>query len=260
MRSVEGSDEAVWAACSRSRGEPGGQGGGLGALEGEEVRGVCALGAAREGRAPQAAAVEANARAKSGGGVCVRGGVCCEKGWGGGSSPRRGPAPAQQASGGRGYRAARKAAQAMARRSGAQELGRVSGRASQLCLRASGNMAPRTALPDVGAEGVVRPWCRGERQGEQRGGGLLAAAFGRAGVRVAWDGRPVGGGVVECGGGGVPGLPVVTPALDREGPALGMLYYAGGQRGEQDGVKGGGDGSERIPAAGLGVSDVHDGL
>ena len=45
----------------------------------------------------------------------------------------------------------------------------MSGRASQLCLRALGNMAPRTALPDEGAEGVVRPWCRGERRGEERG-------------------------------------------------------------------------------------------
>ena len=61
---------------------------------------------------------------------------------------------------------------------------------------------------------------------------MLAAALGRAGVRVAWDGRLVGGGGVECGGGGVPGLPVVTPALDCEGPALGMFYDAGGQRGE----------------------------
>ena len=39
-----------------------GEGGGLGVLEGEEVRGVCALGAAREGRAPQGAAVEAYTR------------------------------------------------------------------------------------------------------------------------------------------------------------------------------------------------------
>ena len=46
----------------------------------------------------------------------------------------------------------------------------MSGRASQLYLRALGNMAPRTALPDEGAEGVVRPWCRGERRGEERGG------------------------------------------------------------------------------------------
>ena len=102
--------------------------------------------------------------AESGGGVGARGGVSCEKGWGGGSSPRRRPAPARQASG------ASKAAQVMAGRSGAQEAGRVSGRASQLCLQALGNMAPRTALPDVGAEGVVRPWCRGERRGEERGG------------------------------------------------------------------------------------------
>ena len=61
-------------------------------------------------------------------------------------------------------------AQARVGRSGALEAGRVSGRASQLCLRALENMAPRTALPDVGAEGAVRPWCRRERQGEERGG------------------------------------------------------------------------------------------
>ena len=74
-------------------------------------------------------------------------------------------------------------------------------------------------------------------------------------------GRAAGGrGGCWCGGGGVRGLPVVTPALDCEGPALGMLYDADGQRGEKGGVKGGGDGSERMPAAGIGVRDVHDGL
>ena len=108
--------------------------------------------------------------AKSGGGVCERGGAPCDKGWGGGCSPQRRPALARQASGGWGYRAASKAAQAMAGRSGAQEAGRLSGRARQLCLRALGNMASRNALPDVGAEGVVRPWCRGERPGEEQGG------------------------------------------------------------------------------------------
>ena len=55
-------------------------------------------------------------------------------------------------------------------------------------------------------------------------------------MRVAWDGRSVGGGGVERGGGGVPGLPVVPPALDCEGPALGMLYDAGGHRGKKGGV------------------------
>ena len=79
-------------------------------------------------------------------------------------------------------------------------------------------------------------------------------------MRVAWGGWPLGGGGVERSCKGVPGLPVVTPALDREGPALGMLYDANGQRGEQGGVQAGGDGSERISVAGVGVSDVHDGL
>ena len=54
--------------------------------------------------------------------------------------------------------------------SGAHEAGRVSGRASRLCLRALGNTASQTALLDMGAEGVVRPWCLGERRGEERGG------------------------------------------------------------------------------------------
>ena len=108
--------------------------------------------------------------AEAGGGAGVRGGFSWAKGWGEGSRLRRRSAPARQASGGRGYRAAWKAAQAKVGRSGAQEAGRVSGRASQLCVRALGNMAPRTALPDVGAEGVVRPWCLGERRGEERGG------------------------------------------------------------------------------------------
>ena len=51
-----------------------GEGGGLGVAEGEEVRGVCALGAAREGRAPQGAAVEAYMRGGDGWwGRCARG-------------------------------------------------------------------------------------------------------------------------------------------------------------------------------------------
>ena len=126
--------------------------------------------------------------------------------------------PAWQASCGRGYRPANTAAQATAGRSGAQEAGRVSGRASLLCLRALGNMGPRTALTGGAAEGIVRPWCRGELRGEVRGGGggLLAAAFGRVGVTVVRGGWPMGGGSVECGGRGVPGLAVVTSALDRE--------------------------------------------
>ena len=87
-----------------------------------------------------------------------------------GSGPERRLAPARWASSGRGKLEARKVAQARVGRSEALEAGRVSGRASQLCLRALGNMAPRTALPYVGAEGAVRPWCLGERRGEERGG------------------------------------------------------------------------------------------
>ena len=71
----------------------------------------------------------------------------------------------------------------------------MSGRASQLCLRALGNMAPRTALPDEGAEGVVRPWCRGERRGEERG-----VTAGGCVWRGGAEGRPgrAGGGRVGC--------------------------------------------------------------
>ena len=70
----------------------------------------------------------------------------------------------------------------------------------------------------------------------------------------------MGGGVVECGGGGVPRLPIVPSALDCKGPALAVLDYAPGQRGEEGVVQGGGDGGERVSAAGVGVSDVHDGV
>ena len=55
----------------------------------------------------------------------------------------------------------------------------MSGSASQLCLRALGNMGPRIDLPDGMAEDVVRPWCRSERPGRCGGGpGMLAAALG----------------------------------------------------------------------------------
>ena len=51
-----------------------GEGGGLGVLEGEKVRGACALGAACEGLAPQSAAVEAYTRGGGGWwGWCARG-------------------------------------------------------------------------------------------------------------------------------------------------------------------------------------------
>ena len=108
--------------------------------------------------------------AEAGGVAGARGGVPRAWDWGRGSGPERRSAPARWASSGRGKWEARKIAQARVRRSGALEAGRVSGRASQLCLRALGNMAPRTALLDVGAEGAGRPLCRGERRGEERGG------------------------------------------------------------------------------------------
>ena len=115
--------------------------------------------------------------------------------WGRGSGPERRSAPARWASSGRGKWEARKVAKARVGTSGALEAGRVSGSASQLCLRALGNMAPRTALPDVGAEGAVRPWCRGERRGEERGviaGGCV--------WRDGAEGRPgrAGGGRGGC--------------------------------------------------------------
>ena len=150
-----------------------GEVGGRGEAKGEKVSRVCAHGAAREGRAPQRAAV----KAYTGGGGrwwsgCAGGGGGGARGWdwGRGSGAERRSAPARWALSGRGKWEARKVAQARVVRSGALEAGGVSGRASQLCLRALGNMAPRTALPDEGAEGVVRPWCRGERRGEERGG------------------------------------------------------------------------------------------
>ena len=99
----------------------------------------------------------------------VRGGGGGAWDWGRGSGSERRSAPARWAWSGRGRWEARKVAQARVGRSGALGAGRVSGRASQLCLRALGNMAPRTALPDVGAEGAVRPWCRGERRAEEWG-------------------------------------------------------------------------------------------
>ena len=96
--------------------------------------------------------------------------------------------------------------------------------------------------------------------GGRNWGCLLAAAFEGAGLRVARDGRAVGGRGVESGSRGVPRLPIVPSALDRKGPALVVLDDARGQRGEEGGVQGGGDVGERVPAAGVGVSDVHDGL
>ena len=56
--------------------------------------------------------------------------------WGRGSGAERRSAPARWASSGRGKWEARKFAQARVGRSGALEAGSVSGRASQLCLRA----------------------------------------------------------------------------------------------------------------------------
>ena len=142
---------------------------GLGEAKGEKFSRVCGHGAVREGRAPQRAAVKAYTG--GGGRWCsgCRGGLPRAWDWGRGSRPERRSAPARWASSGRGKLEARKVAQARVGRSGALEAGRLSGRASQLCLRAVGTMAPRTALPDVGAKGAVRPWCLGERRGEKRG-------------------------------------------------------------------------------------------
>ena len=96
---------------------------------------------------------------------------------------------------------------------------------------------------------------------EGRSRGVIAGGCAWQGGGESCLGRAVGGrGGVERGGGGVPGLPIVPPALECEQPALGMLYDAGGHRGEKGGVQGGGDGSERMSAAGIGVRDVHDGL
>ena len=70
----------------------------------------------------------------------------------------------------------------------------------------------------------------------------------------------MGGGGVESGSGGVPRLPIVPFAVDRKGPALVVMDDARGQRGGERGVQGGGDVGERVSAAGVGVSDVHNGL
>ena len=54
---------------------------------------------------------------------------------------------------------------------------------------------------------------------------LLAAAFGGAGLRVARNGRAVGGLGVGSGSGGVPRLPIVPSALDGKGSALVVYIY-----------------------------------
>ena len=58
-RSEGGSDPETWAACRRSRRGPGGRSAARGKARGENVSRVCAHGAARDGRAPQRAAVKA---------------------------------------------------------------------------------------------------------------------------------------------------------------------------------------------------------
>ena len=145
-RSEGGSDLETWAACRRSREGARGEGGGRGEAKGEKVGRVRALGAVK-------------AYTGGGGRWCsgCAGGVSRAQDRGRGSGPERRSAPARCLSCGRGKWEARKVAQARVGRLGALEAGRVSGRASQLCLRATGNMAPRTALPYVGAEGAVRP-------------------------------------------------------------------------------------------------------
>ena len=56
----------------------------------------------------------------------------------------------------------------------------MSGRASELCLRALGNMAPWTVLPDVGAKGLC-----GRGASESVGGGSGGVIAGGC----AWQGR-----------------------------------------------------------------------
>ena len=77
-----------------------GKGAFWGVLEGEKVRGVCALGAVREGRAPQCATVEVHTR---GGGRWWSGRAGWSHsgdGWGHGPRRRMRSTPARQASGG----------------------------------------------------------------------------------------------------------------------------------------------------------------
>ena len=62
-------------------------------------------------------------------------------------------------------------ATAMAEWSGKQAAGRGSGKAGQFSWRALGNMAPRTTLPVVVVEGIVRPWYLGSAGGGGGAGG-----------------------------------------------------------------------------------------
>ena len=62
----EGQRPGGLGGVRRSRGGAWGEGDGLGVLEREKVRGACALGVAREGRAPQGATVEAYTRGADG--------------------------------------------------------------------------------------------------------------------------------------------------------------------------------------------------
>ena len=127
----------------------------------------------------------------------------------------------------------------------------MSGRASQLCLWALGNMGPRTALLDGAAEGVVRPWCRGERPGEDCWRLCLA---GRGGESLGRGGRWEEG-VLSVAVGACQGWPSSRlPWTLSDQPSGCWMMRAG----EQGGVQGGGDGGECVSAAGVSVRDIHD--
>ena len=111
----------------------------------------------------------------------------------------------------------------MVGRSGAHEAGRVSGRTSHLCRRALENIGPRTALPEKVLEGVLRPWWRGERRGEVRGGDWWRLFLGgldlvSPGAWARWE----GGDVERCDR-KVLGKAVVPLALNGELPAVRVL-------------------------------------
>ena len=102
-----------------------GEGGGWGVLEGEKVRGVCALGAVREGRAPQ---------------LCRSGGTYAGRRW-----------VVEWACGG----------EPLGRRAGDRAPGREGGPLRRGRRRAGGGNGRRGRLPRLGSGGRER-WRRGE--------------------------------------------------------------------------------------------------
>ena len=139
-RSEGGSEVETWASCRRSQRGPGGR-----LAAGGRPRGRRSARCVHTGQCVRAGRRSVpqwrHTRGAEAGGVAgARGGGSHGRGIGDGAPGRRGGQPRR---GGRrvgGKWEERKVAQARVGRSGALEAGRVSGRASQLCLRALGNM------------------------------------------------------------------------------------------------------------------------